>query len=430
MAVAVFCSFGFAALLRNLPIMPEVYQRYDRSSIFRFECRIYPVMYLLENAVIYTPDSMFPQSNLLIRDGRIAALSESKLPYAAKSVQRFDARGLILAPGFIDLQINGGFGLDFTADPASLWQVAAQLPRYGVTAFLPTLITSPPERIVQALTILSHEAPPDFCGAAPLGWHLEGPFLNPNKKGAHSPNDLCQPSLEAVKSWSLEEGVRLVTLAPELPGALDVACALQERGVVVSAGHSLATFAQAQAGFDIGITCGTHIFNAMTSIHQRDPGLPGALLNDPRVSVSLIADGIHVHPALVQLAWQTKGSQGLILVSDAMAALGMPPGEYRLGEVSVSVDDKSARLADGTLAGSILSLDAALRNLVAITGATLPEALSALTRTPARLLRLADCGRIAPGCIADLVLLTPDLEVVATWVRGELVYQRAEGVYF
>ena len=425
MAVAVFCGLGFAEVLRNLPIMLEVYQRYDRSSNFRFECRIYPVMYFLENATIYTPDTVLHQSNLLIRDGHIAALNESKLPHPAMGAQRFDARGLILAPGFIDLQVNGGFGFDFTTHPASIWQVAAQLPRYGVTAFLPTLVTSPPERIAQSLASWHQGAPPDFRGAYPLGWHLEGPFLNPAKKGAHNLANLRQPSLEAIQSWLPNNGVRMVTLAPELPGALDVIRVLRERGVIVSAGHSLATYAQALASFDAGITSGTHIFNAMTALHQREPGLPGALLADARVSVSLIVDGIHVHPALVRLAWQSKGPRGLILVSDAMAALGMPPGEYRLGEVGVSVDTESARLTDGTLAGSILPPDAALRNLIAFTGTTLPEALSALTSTPAALLGLADRGRIAQGCIADLVLLTPDLEVAATWVRGELVYQRA-----
>lgn len=383
------------------------------------------MIYLLENATIYTPDTVLHQSNLLIRGGHIAALNESKRPYSAMDIQRFDAGGLILAPGFIDLQINGGFGFDFTTDPASLWQVAAQLPQYGVTAFLPTLITSPPERTAQGLAFWAQGAPTGFQGATPLGWHLEGPFLNPAKKGAHHPDDLRQPSLEDVKFWLPKHGVRMITLAPELPAALDVIRALHRRGVVVSAGHSLATYAQAQASFAAGVTCGTHIFNAMTALHQREPGLPGALLDDPRISVSLIADGIHVHPALVRLAWQSKGPRGLILMSDAMAALGMPPGEYHLGGLSVSVDTETARLADGTLAGSILSPDAALRNLIQYTQTSLFDTLPTITRNPATLLRLADRGRIAPGYIADLVLLTPDYEVVATWAQGQLVYQRA-----
>jgi len=335
-------------------------------------------------------------------------------------VQRIEARGLILVPGWLDLQINGGFGFDFTENPASLWDVAAQLPRYGVTSFLPTLITSPPEKTAQALEILAQGPPPGFQGASPLGWHLEGPFLNPGKKGAHNPVYLRDPSANHIEFWSPENGVLLVTLAPELPDALNVIRELRGRGVVVSAGHSSATYDQALAGLDAGITYGTHIFNAMTALHHRQPGLPGALLADPRATVGLIADGIHVHPTLCKLIWQVKGSHGLTLVSDAMAALGMPSGEYVLGDYHVQVDDTTARLNDGTLAGSILTPDAALRNLMAFTGASLAEALPTLTSAPARLLGLAGRGELVPGNLADLALLTPNLQVAATWVEGEL----------
>jgi N-acetylglucosamine-6-phosphate deacetylase len=212
-------------------------------------------------------------------------------------------------------------------------------------------------------------------------------------------------------------------MAPELPGALDVTQTLVERGVVVSAGHSNATFAEAQAGIEAGIRYGTHLFNAMPGLHHREPGLIGALLSDSRVTVGLIPDGIHVHPAVVKLAWQALRSERLNLVTDATASLGMPPGRYRIGPQEVFVDETSARLADGTLAGSILSLDAALQNLMSFAGCSLEEALPTITSTPAELLGLSDQrGRLGPGLAADLVLLTADLDVAMTIVNGKVVY--------
>jgi N-acetylglucosamine-6-phosphate deacetylase len=337
--------------------------------------------------------------------------------------QIIDADGMILSPGFIDVQLNGAFGHGFTADPASIWPAAALLPRYGVTAFLPTLVTSPLETVAAAQAVLTPGPPTEFSGATPLGLHVESSFLNPMKKGAHNQAYLRYPDLAAVADWSPKEGVRLVTMAPELPGALEVISVLMERGVVVSAGHSNATFAEAQAGIEAGIRYGTHLFNAMPGLHHREPGLIGALLADSRVTLGLIPDGIHVHPAVVNLAWQALGSARLNLVTDATASLGMPAGRYRFGPQEVFVDEASARLADGTLAGSILSLDAALRNLMSFAGCSLEEALPTITSTPAELLGLSDQkGRLEPGLSADLVLLTRDLKVAMTIVDGKAVY--------
>jgi N-acetylglucosamine-6-phosphate deacetylase len=217
-----------------------------------------------------------------------------------------------------------------------------------------------------------------------------------------------------------------VTLAPELPGALVLVALLSERGVLVSAGHSAASFDQAKAAIDAGIRYGTHLFNAMPALQHRDPGLPGALLTDPRPVVGLIADGVHTHPAIVSLVWQALGARRLNLVTDAMAALGMPAGTHRLGDFDVSVDATSARLADGTLAGSILSLDQALRNLVVMAGCPPEEALPTVTSTPARAIGLGDeRGRLARGLAADLVLLSPGLHVHTTIAGGEIAYTGA-----
>jgi N-acetylglucosamine-6-phosphate deacetylase len=384
-------------------------------------------MLTITNATLYTPDRRIDRGALVLDAGRIAGVGtvgEVSLPPGGRTI---DASGLIAAPGFIDLQFNGGFGRDFTNEPGAIWDVAAGLPRYGVAAFLPTIITSPPERVAEAREVVTGGRPAGHRGARPLGLHVEGPFLNPQKKGAHNPAYLRPPDARAVSGWSPDTGIRIVTLAPELPGALDVIAALRRRGVLVSAGHSAATYAQAMTGFDAGVRYGTHLFNAMPALQHREPGLPGALLTDPRPWVGFIADAVHTHPAIVALAWRMLGPRRLTLVTDAMAALGMPPGSHRLADFEVTVDATSARLADGTLAGSILSLDQALRNLVRLAGCTLEEALPTLTSTPAAAIGEGEQrGRLARGLAADVVLLSADLHVRGTIVGGEIAYWRDE----
>ena len=305
---------------------------------------------------------------VLMEDEHISAVGPADRVPRPAGAQEVIVEDLLLAPGLIDLQINGAFGLDFTDTPSAIWEVAAQLPRYGVTAFLPTIITSPAETVCAAQEVLRQGPPVGFRGAIPLGLHLEGPFLNPEKRGAHNPAYLRLPDAEAIAGWSRDKGVRLVTLAPELPGAIEAIRSLVARGVVVSAGHSMATVEEARAGIEAGITYGTHLFNAMPTLDHREPGLAGALLADTHVTVGMIVDGIHLHPDVVALSWRVKGKQQVSLVTDAMSALGMGPGVYRLGDSNVTVDGISARLPDGRLAGSLLSLDQAVRNLVEFTG--------------------------------------------------------------
>lgn len=373
------------------------------------------------DAEIYTPDGVIAGRSVAVADGRIAAIHDAPPPAAAGPMIK--AHGMRLVPGFIDLQLNGGFGHDFTANPDTIWPVAAALPRFGVTSFLPTIITSPPQTIQQAQAVLAAGPPSEFAGAAPLGLHLEGPFLHPQQKGAHNPAYLRAPDLALSADWSPQTAVSLVTLAPELPGAAAVIAALTTRGVVVSAGHSTATLAEAKAGFDAGVRYGTHLFNAMPPLHHREPGLAGALLADERPFFGLIVDGVHVHDAWVRLVWRLAADR-LTLVSDAMAALGMPDGAYRLGSHDVTVQDGRAFLADGTLAGSVLPLDRALARLTAVTGCGLAAALPAITSRPADLLGRADLGRVAPGCAADLVLLDADGAVARTLINGRIVYDR------
>lgn len=363
------------------------------------------------------PDGAFAESTVLVEGTRIAAVRAGADPCADVI-----AAGWIV-PGWIDLQVNGGFSFDLTANSAAVASLAAKLPMTGVTSFLPTLISSPIEAYPRMLRDLE-QAAQDARGAQALGVHLEGPYLNPRRAGAHNPDYLRAPSVSEIEQWADSATLRLVTLAPELSGALDFVRYLRARGTVVSAGHSDANYSEAVAAFESGITWGTHLFNAMSPLMHREPGLAGALLASD-VPCGLIADGIHVHPAAVKIAWCAKGSRGLTLVTDAMAAMGMLPGRYSLGDRAVIVDATSARLADGTLAGSILTMDAAIRNIIAYTGCSLAEAVTMASTTPARVIGLAERkGQIAPGYDADLVVLDESLRVALTIARGEIVYQK------
>ncbi|MEO5704759.1 MAG: amidohydrolase family protein [Candidatus Limnocylindrales bacterium] len=292
--------------------------------------------------------------------------------------------------GLIDLQVNGAGGFDLTSDPESVWRVGAVLPRFGVATFLPTLVSPSWAIVDRARAALAAGPPSGYDGADPLGWHVEGPFLAPTRAGAHDPATLRAPEIDAVVDWSPASGIRMVTLAPELPGALDVVRSLVSRGVVVSAGHSAATYDEAVAGFDAGIRSVTHLFNAMVRLDHREPGLAGAALADDRVTVGVIPDGLHVDPRMVALVRRLVGPDRLAVVSDAIAALGMPPGTYRLAGLDCIVDESSARLPSGGLAGSVIGIDRAVANLAAFAGISEAEAMLAATTVPARLLGIPE----------------------------------------
>jgi len=372
---------------------------------------------------VLTPNRVINHAAILIEDGKIIAVDSAhtlKRPAKAKFI---DAYGLTAAPGYIDWQLNGGFGFDFAESPRTIWDVAARLPEHGVTSFLPTIITQPLYKYDEAMEVLRRGAPKDFSGAQPLGLHFEGPYLNPGKKGAHNPAYLRKPSVDEIQNWSRANGVWLVTLAPEQEGAPDMIRALTARGVVVSAGHTLATHDQAQQAFAAGVTCATHLFNAMPALDHRAPGLIAALLQTPGVKVGLIPDGVHVHPAMVALAWKMKGKRGIAIVTDAVSALGMPPGQYNLGDFTITVDEVSVRLADGTLAGSNLRMDAAVRNLCAFTECSLLDAVTSATRTVAQLIGTRRKGVLRKGADADVVLLDTNGSVISTIIKGNVVYK-------
>lgn len=334
--------------------------------------------------------------DLWVVDGKIASPQK-------KADRVVDVQNQLLAPGFIDLQVNGAFGFDFALDLTHVAQVAEGLKVYGVTSFLPTVISSPLNNYTTLLNSLSNHP-------AVLGIHLEGPFLNPQKSGAHSLGNQEEGGFFFEKE--ILKKVRMVTLAPEMPRGQDLILHLRKAGIVVSAGHTEASYEEALAAFQNGVSCVTHLFNAMTPIHQRAPGIVAAALTEPTIYYSLIVDGIHVHPALVKLAWQAH-SKGMIVVSDAISALGMGIGEYTLGKQKVHVREGRATLGDSkTLAGSVVPLDQAVRNLYRFTGCSIPQAVATVTAHPAALLGLGQKkGTLQAGADADLVLLDDQLNV-------------------
>ena len=372
---------------------------------------------------------MAPAGDLVVCGGTGAdgtpvevAIAGGRVVEDGRGLPEYDARGLVVLPGLLDLQVNGVAGIDLTLEPERLWDAAAALPAFGVTAFLPTIITSAPDSRQRALATFRAGPPAGWAGAVPLGLHLEGPMLAPARKGAHPERLLRHPSPDLVAGWSRDTGVVMVTLAPELPGALDVVEALAGRGVLVSVGHTDATEAQVAEAVARGARLVTHLGNAMPPLQGREPGPVGVALGDRRLVAGVIADGHHLHAATLAAYWHALGPERFLAVTDCTAALGLADGPARLGDQHVVVRDGTVRLEDGTLAGSAASLPECLRVLHDVTGASLAEAVATCTTTPAALLGDDGRGRIGPGARGDLTLVDPDLGLVATVVGGRVLH--------
>jgi N-acetylglucosamine-6-phosphate deacetylase len=322
-------------------------------------------------------------------------------------------RGLAV-PGLIDVQINGFDGVDFTsANTDDYRHVATRLAATGVTSFQPTLISLPVAEYVSALTRLDPSA---IQEARILGMHLEGPFLSPTRCGAHDPVNMLDPDV-ALTRQILDAGhVGHMTIAPELPGALDVIDLLVQRGVTVALGHTDADATAATAGFDHGARCVTHIFSAQRPWAHRDPGVSGVALDRDDVFVTAIVDGVHLADETVRLTANAAGDR-FVLITDAIAAAGRPDGTYALGDRAVTLDSGACRLDDGTLAGSALTMDEAIRNMIDL-GFSPPRAIAAATSSPANLIRRNDLGSLAPGTAADVCVFDDTFEVQRTIVFG------------
>lgn len=361
---------------------------------------------------LLAPEDLGPRV-VAVDDGRIVDIQ----PADAAPAGALGGTDCWILPGLVDLQLNGAFGVDFSDPDADLAAAAAALPATGVTAFAPTIVSSPAELYGPCLR--RHAEPVPDGAARILGTHIEGPFLAPGRLGAHDPAVARDPDLLELRTW-LEAGlVRIVTMAPELPGAVDLIGELSARGVVAAIGHSDASWAQAEAAIVAGARLGTHLFNAMPPLHHREPGITGRLLA-PGVAVSVIVDGVHLAPETVRMVAAAKDPDELVFITDGLAALGQPPGTFRLGGRDVISDGTAARLVDGTLSGSVLPMAPALGRLVAA-GLDPSVAARAASTTPARLMGAeSELGRVAAGRVADLVLLDADWSPVITLVQGRV----------
>lgn len=375
--------------------------------------------WVLQAGTLLLPEGAVGPGFLVIEGEHIARVQEGLHPSPDLSYP--DSR---VVSGFVDLQINGAAGCDFLQPTAEgLAAAEAYLARTGTVAYLPTLISAPEDRLRAALDFFDERMTAGDRPGVPriLGVHLEGPFLSPERPGAHRPEHLRGPSVEWIGRLVADfRGlIRLVTLAPELAGALEVIRYLASEGIIAAVGHTNATFEEATAAFDGGVRLATHLFNAMPPYHHREPGVVGAALADRRVTCSLVADLVHVHPAVLAQVAALKGWERTVLVTDAIAAAGAAHARVTLGDQTVTVTGGAPRLAGGTLAGSILRMDRAVHNMAGAVG-TWDQAVRMASTTPARLLGLEQ-GELRAGLRADLVVLSRDQSVSAVVVGGNVV---------
>lgn len=354
------------------------------------------------------------RGDLWIADGKV-------VPPQPKANESIDLHGKLIAPGFIDLQLNGAFGYDITSNPEKAGEIAKRLGQYGVTAFLGTVLSSSPEEYRRILPTLSRQVG-KTQGAELLGIHLEGPCFNPLQAKAHRPDRIkaCKDFATPLDCYGSMQGVKMVTLAPELPGTLEWIAWLKERGIVISAGHSMATAEEMARAMKAGVGMATHLFNAMGPLHHRQPGMIGTVLNSPGFFYSILADGVHIDPLVLSLAWRCQ-PRGLLLVSDASAALGLATGSHELAGREVEVNGTKATIA-GTdiIAGGVVGMDRLAANFRKFSGASLVDALEAVSLKPAKVLGIESRkGTLEIGADADFVILGENLGVVECYTRGK-----------
>src|ERR1700733_8732213 len=378
---------------------------------------------------LYTPLEEVRAPIVLVEDGVIANVTSQATEEIPIGVRVVDFPDSIVAPGFVDIHIHGGAGLDvMLASPAELPRLGKFLATHGVTSYFPTTVAAPLDqtcaaldRIAGAIETASASASNGDVMARPLGIHLEGPFLSHKRRGVHPPENLIEPTVEIFERlWQAARGhVSVITIAPELPGAMEVITEAARRGVCVSIGHSDSEMRVARAAVEAGARHATHTFNAMRPLDHRYPGIIAEVLTDSRLSADIIADGIHLDPTIVELFLKAKGVDGAVLITDAISATGMPDGRYRLGTFEVEVRNGRC-LADGKLAGSVLTMDRAVRNVMHFAHWDLQQAIRLATLNPARVAGFTDRGKLEAGAVADFVVLSPSGEVRNTVIGGEV----------
>lgn len=384
------------------------------------------MMTVIQNAAIITENKVIPQGWLYIEAGKINAVNAGTPPAYPGSMV-IDAGGLTLAPGYIDLHAHGGDGHEaMDATPAALRQIAGFYARHGVTGWLPTTWTAPHQATLDALAAIKPLVGVATGGAAILGIHLEGPYLNVDKLGAQHGENIRRATRDEALAL-LDTGiVRLLALAPEFDENLWLIDECVRRGITVSAAHTDADYAAMVAAVERGLSQTTHTFNAMRGLHHREPGTVGAALLLDALRCEVIPDPNHIHPAVQQLLYKVKGVDGVVIITDAVRGAGMPDGTtYVQSGGTVTIKNGAARLADGTLSGSTLTMDVAVRNFVAATGADFSEVWRCASLNAAQALNIAaHKGSIAPGKDADLILLDANLNIYTTIVGGEVVYRQ------
>jgi N-acetylglucosamine-6-phosphate deacetylase len=375
---------------------------------------------------LFTPTEELAHPLLVVEDGRITQLSSRESKSAAPDIQVTNFGDATIAPGYFDIHIHGGSGVDLMrAEKPDIARFGKFLTTHGVTGYFPTTVAAPLdvtcvalERLANAIEAAQSNGNPSE--ARPLGIHLEGPFLSHKRRGVHPPAYLVEPTVEIFdRLWQAARGhVKMLTIAPEIPGAMEVIPEAARRGVCVSIGHSDAEMPIARDAVDAGARHATHTFNAMRPLDHRDPGIIAEVLSDDRMTADLIADGIHVSPSVVKIFLRSKGPERAVLITDAMSATGMPEGRYQLGPIEVEVKDGRAT-ANGSLAGSVLTMDRAVRNVTQFSNWNLREAVRAATLNATRAVGMSnDFGMLAVGAHADFTVLNSAGEVIQTIVGG------------
>jgi N-acetylglucosamine-6-phosphate deacetylase len=377
----------------------------------------------IKGGKVVTPIEVFEQAEVLIEDGKIAAVG----PGVAAGVrgEEINAAGLVVAPGYVDVHVHGSAGHD-TMDGTreAIAGMAKFFASRGVSSFCPTTLTASAEAIMTSVRAVHdcQEHPPE--GARPLGVHLEGPYIDKGKKGAQPEQFVRTATVGDYKEFFSLGNIRAITFAPEIEENKELIAFARSRGAAAVVGHSSASYEQLAEAVKLGVNHATHTFNQMEGLHHRKPGTVGGVLLLEEIYAEFIADGVHLHPAIVDMIVRLKGPQKAVAITDAISGAGMPDGQYELGGQKVVVKEGAVRLADGTLAGSCLTLDQAVRNIAKFTGRPLAECIQMATLTPARSIGISDRkGSLEPGKDADVVLLTPDLQVKATMVMGKVVYR-------
>ncbi len=385
---------------------------------------------IIINGTIITPFHLVSGKAIIIEKGRIREIANKEELSTATltGAEVIEGKDKFIAPGYIDIHVHGGGGSDvMDGDYEAINQIAIAHSHFGTTSFLPTTMTMSKDKIIRSLRSICEAVKKGTAGAEILGIHMEGPYINPEKKGAQKEEEIKKISIEEFLEFNQASGnlIRLVTIAPEMPGAIGLIKYLYKQGIIASVGHSNATYVQTQAGIQAGLSHVTHTFNAMRGLHHREPGVVGAALTSPELTVEVIADGIHIHPIVLKILTKIKEGEKIVLITDSMRAAGLKEGTYDLGGQEVIVAKGQARLKDGTLAGSVLTMDKAVKNMVNKVGIQLPKVVQMASFNPAKCLGIDDKkGSLEPGKDADIVILNKNLETELTVVAGKVVYRR------